>query len=370
MKKINLFAEALICALFLFGLLISCVKYDAESNFSVEVVDGGKGVSIVGYNGSNFNVQIPPKIQNLLVTKIGDSAFKRNINLTNITIPSSVTSIGTSAFSNCTNLTNVAIPSSVTFIGYWAFEGCTNLKSITIPTSVISIGGSAFDKTAWYNSHPDGLIYINKILYSYKGKMSSGTTIDNIKPDTIEIAGYAFYRLTNLASITIPSSVISIDSNAFSDCKDLTNVIISEGVKNIYGFAFYRCTSLTNVIIPSSVVFIGNNAFRDCSSLINVTFAPNSQLKTIVDGAFENTRLTIITIPSSVMSIGVSAFADYSDYTQRRLMSVTFESANIEMKYNDSPFHGDLLKKYLANGIGTYVITSVDRNGYPVWTKQ
>lgn len=156
------------------------------------------------------------------VTSIGEYAFQYCSNLTSITIPSSVTSIGDDAFNYCTSLTSITIPENAT-IGEYAFYNCYSLTNITIPTSLTSIGGSAFNNTAWYNNQPDGDIYINKTYYAYKGTMPSNTSIE-IKEGTTSICGNAFFYETNLASITIPSSVTSIGRLAFVGCKNLTTV--------------------------------------------------------------------------------------------------------------------------------------------------
>lgn len=112
----------------------------------------------------------------------------------------SVTSIGEFAFKDFTGLTSVTIPTSVTSIGEEAFRGCTGLTSVTIPNSVISIGYSAFGGTPWYNNQPDGVVYIGKVAYEFKGEMASGTAI-NIKEGTVSISGYAFYGCTGLKKI-------------------------------------------------------------------------------------------------------------------------------------------------------------------------
>ena len=70
--------------------------------------------------------------------------YLNDVEITDLTIPSSVTNIGYSAFSGCSGLKSVTIPSSVTSIGYRAFSGCSGLKSVTIPSSVTNIGSSAF----------------------------------------------------------------------------------------------------------------------------------------------------------------------------------------------------------------------------------
>jgi len=247
------------------------------------------------------------------VTTIGGSAFKNCTGLTSITIPNSVTTIGGSAFNNCTGFTSVIIPNSVTSIGKYAFDRCTNLISITIPASLTFIGFSVFSDTAWYNNQPDGLIYLDKVLYGYKGTMPANTTISNIREDTIAIAGGAFYRYTGLISVTIPDSVRGIGGGAFSECTGLTgitvatnntnylseggivynkektqieivptgisgSVTIPDGVTEIGSGAFDGCTSLTSVTIPASITSIGDMAFFRCTSLTSVTFAEESAI--------------------------------------------------------------------------------------------
>ncbi len=181
------------------------------------------------------------------VTSIGEEAFYDCTSLTSVTIPDSVTSIDNRAFSGCTSLTSIVIPDSVISIGAAAFSGCTSLASIVIPDSVTSIGISAFNNTPWYNAKPDGLIYINKVLYKYKGTMPSNTKIDII-PGTVSISGFAFSDCNGLTSITIPDSVTSIGAKAFSG------------------------TNLTNITIPASVAEISENAF-DSTQLTDIYYS-------------------------------------------------------------------------------------------------
>ena len=85
--------------------------------------------------------------------------------------------------------------------------------------------------------------------------------------------------------------------------KDVTNVIIEEGVTSIGFQAFRGCTSLTSVTIPEGVISIGDCAFEFCTSLTSVTI-PDS-VTTIGNYAFAGcTSLTSVTIPDSVTSIG------------------------------------------------------------------
>ena len=225
----------------------------------------------------------------------------------------SVTSIGEFAFKDCTGLTSVTIPTSVTSIGEEAFRCCTGLTSVTIPNSVTEIGYSAFGGTPWYNNQPDGVVYIGKVAYEFKGEMASGTAI-NIKEGTVSISGYAFYGCTGLTSITIPNSVTSIGEFAFSGCTGLTSVTIPSSVTSIGKSAFSGCTGLTSVTIPNSVTTIGWSAFRGCAGLTSVTI-PNSVTE-IGWSAFEGcTALTSVTIPNSVTTIGYDAFSGCTGLT-------------------------------------------------------
>mgnify|MGYP004451675751 FL=1 len=253
--------------------------------------------------------------QTYRVTSIGFYAFRECSNLTSITIPNSVTSIGERAFYGCTGLTSVTIPNSVTSIGERAFEGCTSLISVAIGNSVTSMGENVFYNTPWYNNKPDGVVYINNVLYCYKGKMPGNTSIV-VENGTIGIASAAFRDCTGLTSITIPNSVTSIGERAFEGCTGLTSITIPNNVTSIEWSAFSGCTGLTSITIPNSVTSIEGWAFYSCTGLTSITI-PNS-VTSIEGWAFYScTGLTSITIGNSVTSMGGNVFDNTPWYNNK-----------------------------------------------------
>ena len=97
-----------------------------------------------------------------------------------------------------------------------------------------------------------------------------------------------FYGCSGLTSVTIPSSVTSLDSFCFSYCSGLTSITIPSSVTSLGYECFYGCSGLTSVTIPSSVTSLGSACFANCSGL------------------------TSVTIPSSVTSLDFDCFKDCS----------------------------------------------------------
>ncbi|MDD3667523.1 MAG: leucine-rich repeat domain-containing protein [Bacteroidales bacterium] len=224
-----------------------------------------------------------------------------------------VTAIGDNAFEFCTGLTSVIIPNSVTSIGFMAFFECSNLTTVAIPNSVTSIGAHAFIGTPFYNNKPNGVVYINNVLYKYKGTMPANTSI-NIQSGTVSISDCAFRYCTGLTSITIPNSITSIGWSTFEGCSGLTSITIPNSVTSIGSLAFSYCRGLTYITIPNTVTSIEFGAFSGCSGLTSITI-PNS-ITSISDAVFDGcSGLTSVTIPSSVTSIGYYAFYNCSGLT-------------------------------------------------------
>ena len=148
-----------------------------------------------------------------------------------------------------------------------------NIVSIEEMTCAITYGDS------YSNTYVGELVIPEKVTYN--GRTLTVTEIDRIEGDSltsvsipnsvITIGSYAFSGCERLTSINIPNSVTTIESYAFSGCERLTSINIPNSVTTIESYAFEDCDGLTSVSIPNSVTTIGNLVFAGCTHLEELT---------------------------------------------------------------------------------------------------
>lgn len=164
------------------------------------------------------------------------NTYREQINA--VVLEPGITSIGDYAFTKFDNLTDIQIPDSVTSIGEWAFYDCGDLTSVKIPTCVASIGERAF--------------------YKCKGLTRADISAGNV-------GNYAFYNCTGLTSVTIQDDVHSIGDYAFADGSKLTSISIPTSVTQIGRGAFFSSgnlmTDITFAHRGRDILSIGSRAF-------------------------------------------------------------------------------------------------------------
>jgi len=280
--------------------------YSSLSSISIPASVTSIGNSAFYGCSSLSSISIPAS-----VTSIGNSAFYGCVSLTDINIPEGITSIDYGTFFGCSSLTAITFPESITSIGNSAFHDCVNLADINIPETVTSVGYGSFFNTEWSVQQPDGLVYVSKVVYEYKGAMPDDTVINNIRPDTIGIATGAFFSYESLIGITIPEGVTYIGAAAFAHCSNLTAIPIPASVTFIGNGAFYGCYRLIGITLPEGITSINDYTFSDCVSLASINI-PES-VRTIGYGAFGYcTGLSSISIPEGIASIGGAVFEEWT----------------------------------------------------------
>ena len=233
---------------------------------------------------------------------IGKYAFQECSSIESIVIPDKVESIGDYAFKQCSNMASLTIGASVKSIGKQAFYDCYSLEEITMLNGDIDLGAEVFHNTGWYDCQRAGVLYMNELLYGYKGIMPENEQI-SVKEGTKAIGGNAFDGFTNLKGITLPEGLERIGCYAFRGCNGLTGVTLPESLKSIDKYAFQKCTALKNVSIGKNVKSIGDYAFNGCTVLGSTTLPEG--LETVGNYAFKDCKeMTSIVFPNSVTSIG------------------------------------------------------------------
>lgn len=159
----------------------------------------------------------------------------------------------------------------------------------------------------------DGDIVIPEMIefegksYSVTG-MVSPTNITAWSSNTVTVEGGAFQDC-KINSIELPGSIKKIAAGAFSNCRELVNVVLPSSVESLGAASFAGCSKLPELIIPETVSNLGSRSsygfvsyvFGDCSSLKRINIP--SAVKTLAAGCFMNCGLDSLYIPESITSI-------------------------------------------------------------------
>jgi hypothetical protein len=201
----------------------------------------------------------------------------------------------------------IVIPNSVEHLGYCAFPECSSLRHIHVED-----GNKCF-------SSKDGILFNKnktRLIRCPAQKAGQYTVPDSVKSiESLAFAGYG-----SLTSVIISDGVESI-GNCFSGCSGLISIYTKDGnqyfssddgvlfdkfktvlvccpaqksghytvpdsVISIRTEAFSGCRNLTSITFPDSVTDIGNSVFSGCDSLMSVTNlnpVPQTLTNTVID---------------------------------------------------------------------------------------
>ncbi len=119
-------------------------------------------------------------------------------------------------------------------------------------------------------------------------------------------------------TFSIPSTVTDIDPNAFSNCTQVTGLVIPSSVKEISGTLLKNFKSLETLTINNANYTLEDDVLYDKAKTKiiyvlhskNVRFEIPSTVKTIGDFAFAGSNVPSVVLPEGLTEIGNYAFAE------------------------------------------------------------
>lgn len=187
-----------------------------------------------------------------------------------------LTTLGTGFMQNNTQVRELIVPASVKRVKEQCFRDHRTLREVRF------LGPVTFEKQVFYLAKSIEAVYL-----------AEGQTA----------LGDQMFRSSSLQRITLPSTLETINYEAFRETKQLTEIEIPASVSYIGDGAFYSDTALDGALTFSeNVRYIGDNAFLNCVELDAVTIlnatcdiAPTAFSQCVLDvyGRSNSTALAI-----------------------------------------------------------------------------
>lgn len=234
------------------------------------------------------------------VKKIGNMAFFKTEQLTEITLPEKLKTIGKQTFSE-SGLKSITLPDSVEFTETECFRDCYNLEEVTLPAKEFVVPDGMFmNCTALKKvNNADKIVQLGK--YAFYGA-NSLKQVD--LSSAVNIGGSAF-ECSGLTSVKLSKCCTTLDMNAFYKCKNLKLADLSESsIEYFAPYIFYRCGEsqhMTEIILPDKVWNVDECAFVECYiKNLNVTADVSWKNVMISENAFADTNIDTLTFADNL----------------------------------------------------------------------
>lgn len=184
-----------------------------------------------------------------------------------VTIPAQykgvdVTALSATAFRNCSTLKVINIPDTIGEIPASAFEGCTSLVEVNIYDADAPYARYASQDGVLYDMGTANNQHAMRPLYFPAAKTGSYTI-----PEGVDVITRSAFANSNLSRVVIPSSVTTIEAEAFANCLNLSSVVFSnptaKGSLTIGDRAFMNCFSLATITFPARLTNISLNRINE-----------------------------------------------------------------------------------------------------------
>lgn len=230
-----------------------------------------------------------------------------------------VCSLRDGAFLYCPELQSVTLPDTLTALGGDMFGGCTSLAEIDMPDNPIPVPATMFDKTAFYNdpaNWDNGVLYADDYLITGNSELAALTEY-TVKEGTIVIADSAFNYPgagRQLTKIVLPDGLYRIGKSAFSGLYRLTEINIPASVRAVGYGAFASTGYDTSDKFTDNGLYIDNWLVK-VADVTMTSFTVREGTVGVADGKdtalfpTQAQKITRLSLPASLKYIGARSFA-------------------------------------------------------------
>ena len=221
--------------------------------------------------------------------EIGDFTFQNAEKLREIKLPPSLECISLGSFDNCTSLVELDLSGLINLKNMEGdlFKNAWSLQEIAFPPNIRRIDTRSF-------THSTSLTRLDFSNCEQLREIGFDTFVRSwslreiiFPPSLKKISAGAFLDCTSLMQLNLSHCVQfeEFGNNVFTDAFSLREVIFPPNLPKITNHSFRYCTSLVRLRIPASVKEIETNAFSGCINLKQVIFEGDTKVDA---NAFQN----------------------------------------------------------------------------------
>ena len=265
-----------------------------------------RSIGKYAFNGARYlgSIEVPG-----LVKTIGNEAFYSCSSLSEINLGGDLLSIGDYAFYNCSAVSGLTLPDKMTTIGSSAFGRCSKLKELAFPNSIETIGGSVLENCTSLERVSFGGNVKNVLGNVFKGcPKLSGITVSesnaNIMAENNVLYNKEKSKIIYYASgmagdkFSIPDTVKTVGSYAFTYCTHLAEVRFPEAVESLEINAVYHNDSVTKLLFYGNAPTVTEDGYctvGNTNGYTEVCYALNSSVSSnsVKGGSYDNTGLMV-----------------------------------------------------------------------------
>ena len=219
-------------------------------------------------------VTMPEAVMKESMQTLADRTFYNCVSLADINLSTkNLNFIGAEVFYNCDSLTSLTVPDNIARLGEKAFYDCDRLERVDFvyvaPTVYNEMGGCRIGASTFADCDNLTTLYFSEGSYKFDADAFAGC--ENLKDVYIEdILLWATSEFVNEAS-----SPMRYAENLYLNGEPITGDVhigIGGSEQQIIPYAFKNCSGITSVSLPSNLTKIGTNAFEGCTALERIIF--------------------------------------------------------------------------------------------------